>query len=766
MHKLRKFLQKNCAASGKLRKITIVTIGAIRVNKRYKTGEEDVCWYEIKSRCIKLSKDYCKRKAKVDNKIYEELQELTEILTRDYETTEDATVYDSLQQVKSRMEILDMKKTESAIFRSKAEYIKSGEKNTKYFFGLEKRRYYNKNMQCVVTEYGESFFEPKDILNEQVKFYKNLYQRDPKVDFNIKRVGYEPKLNEIQKSALEENISTDEMFDAIMTLKSGKVAGSDGLSLEFYRNFFHELKSPLIRMYQFAFNNGILPRSARRGLVSLLPKRGKDSRFIEHHRPLTLQNCDYKILAKILDNRIRAVIDELIHQDQTGFLAGRGISTNIRKTLDIVEYCRRSNKPALIMSIDMEKCFDKISYSAITGSLKFFNFGDNFIKWSTLLFTSFEICTQNNGYLSDYFVKERSINQGCPYSPSFFLLISEIMAIRLRNHAEIKGISIGKIEMLLSQFADDMDLYLSYEQTVLSAVLDTLDLMELNMGFKVSYDKTTLYRIGSIANSDAKLYTAKPIKWSSMGINTLGVDIFNKYSDLTLNYDHLINKLKCVAKIWYYRSMTWMGKVLIINSLMSSLFVYRMQVLPPPSKEQLHEIELTIKDFMWKGRRSKISLDILRNHKLKGGLELADFRSRYISLLLNWVPKLEKNYILQNLAEVFIGKVARDNKIWKANLHVKDINQVINTTEGFWYNMVYEWCKVNYHFAQSKHSILKQHIWLNSDIRVDNKVLLNQEASNKGLNTIEDICVCVNERFLTYEELCVKLGTECWNICP
>ena len=95
-------------------------------------------------------------------------------------------------------------------------------------------------------------------------------------------------------------------------------------------------------------------------------------------------NSDYKIIAKVFDNRLCTHLPKLIQQDQTGFLAERRIGFNIRKSIDIIEYTRRNNIPGMIMSVDMEKCFDKVDYSAIFGALKYYNFGQVFINWVRL----------------------------------------------------------------------------------------------------------------------------------------------------------------------------------------------------------------------------------------------------------------------------------------------------------------------------------------------------------------------------------------------
>ena len=670
--------------------------------------------------------------------------------------TDNPDALKSLKQIKNQLALCERKKAESAIFRSKAEYIRSGEKNTKYFFGLEKRRYFTKNSECIINDKGEIIYDNKEILHEQVKFYKDLYCEDKEIKFTLRPGPTETVLSETDKNKLEEDISEGEIFDAMMTLKSGKVPGLDGLTIEFYRHFYKDLKSPLMNMYQLAYHNNELPRTARRGLISLLPKRNRDSRYIKHKRPLTLIGYDYKILAKLMDNRLRSVLDKLIHADQTGFLKNRHISTNIRKTLDVIEYCTATNQPGLIMSIDMMKCFDRVSYKAISGAFQYFNFGPIFTRWSSLFFKNFEVCTQNNGFLSNFFVKGRSINQGCPYSPSVYLLISEIMANKLRNNHLITGISIGKIKLLLSLFADDMDLYLPYEQTVLNEVISELSRMEANLGLKVSYDKTTLYRIGSIAGSNAKLYTSRPIKWSSGHINTLGVDIYAQRVDLTTNYQAIIEKMRTISKIWYYRSMTLIGKILVVNTLMASLFVYRMQTLPKLEDKQCKEIDEVIKSFLWRGRKSKFNLETLRRPKNKGGLGLVDFQAKHTSLLLNWIPRINHNPVLYELSSYFIGDSVKNGKIWCSNLNCQDMKQICKTKNGFWYDLTQTWAKVNYHEPQSCETVENQKIILNSHLKIGGKVIDNDALEKNNIILIKDLVR--NGKILKYDELPSKEG--------
>ena len=433
--------------------------------------DPNVRWTMLKTNCVNHSKKFARREAcKLRNEI-DNLRDLKAILTQDCERNPDCQyASNSLNQINLKINQIDLMKTEQSIFRSRCNWLEFGEKNSKMFFSLEKRNYMDKNMKHVITECGRHITDQKGILEEQTKFYKSLYTKDSKVNFNLKRNKDEKYLSEEGRLACDAELSIDELYDAVMTLKSNKCPGGDGLTNEFYRKFFKLLSISLLQMAKYSFETGLLPRSTRRGIISLLSKPNKDSRYVKNKRPLTLQNSDCKIIAKALDNRLRTYLPEIIDPAQTGFLKGRNIACNLRKSIDLIEYTKNSNTPAMILSVDMEKCFDKIDYTAIFGALRYFNFGETFIKWVRLFFNDYQVCTQNFGYLSEFFSKGRSVNQGCVISPSLFLLTSEILANKLRNNPKIRGIKVHETEILLSQFADDMDLYLPYNVTVLNQV--------------------------------------------------------------------------------------------------------------------------------------------------------------------------------------------------------------------------------------------------------------------------------------------------------
>ena len=139
---------------------------------------------------------------------------------------------------------------------------------------------------------------------------------------------------------------------------------------------------------------------------------------------------------------------------------------------------------------------------------------------------------------------------------------------------------------IIAQFADDTNLFLSFDPITLNGVINTLDIIEKNVGLKVNCDKTKLYRIGSMANLNATVYTIKQFTWTNEPVEILGILVGNDVEAITdINYQQVISKAEAVLQLWTHRGLTPMGKILVVNTLVASLFVYKLAVLPKIPKK-------------------------------------------------------------------------------------------------------------------------------------------------------------------------------------
>ena len=542
-----------------------------------------------------------------------------------------------MEDTKIELEAAQYKKTEAVMFRSKAKWDMEGERPTKYFLNMEKARYNAKTCNVLIDEAtGETIKEPYQVLEHQRLFYQELYSSDVDVDFSLPELVTD-KVPEGSPGSCEDPFKEGEYCEAIKSLRNGSCPGPDGLPIEFYKVFWRKIGPIFSAMVQEAYENQLFCESSRRGVINVIPKGNKDTRFLKNLRPITLLNSDYKIVEKVIANRMIPALDCVISPDQTGFIPGRRISSNIRKILDAVHNTKEDGEQGIIISCDYLKCFDRIETNAVLKSMEQFGFAEILINWVRILYSEFKVKVQNNGNFSGEVHVTRSVHHGEPASNALFFCVAELIAIMLRNDEDISQLVVKSVVQFLNQFADDMDVMMEFNQKSFDRFLAHIEKFHYSTGFMLSYDKTTVYRIGSLADSNAKLYSARAMNWSSDTINVLGIHVYQTEIELQANYVEVISKMRDTVQAWDKRNLSLYGKVCIINSLVASLFVYKMSVLPTMSENLFKEIRTLCEKYLWNGNKPKIKLSTLCRSRGQGGLKLTDFKLKDGSLKASWV---------------------------------------------------------------------------------------------------------------------------------
>ena len=212
---------------------------------------------------------------------------------------------------------------------------------------------------------------------------------------------------------------------------------------------------------------------------------------------------------------MKTVLNSLIHEDQKGFISGRFISENIRLIYDVLFETKNQELPGLILSIDFEKAFDTVSWEFIERVLQYFNFGPSHISWIKPFQTGSESCIIQNGFMSDFLNLKRGCRQGDPVSPYIFILCAEILGKMLRINENVKGININRKELLLSQYADDTQIFLDGSEQSLREALSILDRFYAISGLKINVEKTKAIWIGALSNSEIRICRNYNLDWTN-----------------------------------------------------------------------------------------------------------------------------------------------------------------------------------------------------------------------------------------------------------
>ena len=606
--------------------------------------------------------------------------------------------------------------------------------SNKYFLGLEKLRYSNKTMKQLIEDDGSIERDQKKILMEQVNFYRKLYTSNSNVFFEYEN-KMQTKLTTDDKNNLGKDISLDELSQALYSMPNNKSPGLNGLPAEVYKVFWSKIKHYYFKAIKACIKDKILTPGMRKGLLCLIPKP-RDPSYLKTWRPLTLMDIGHKIFAKTIARRVKPVLQYLISQRQMGYMEKCFIGMNLRKIMDIIEYYNNSNTPALMISIDFMKCFDMIEFSATEGAMCFFNFGEKIISYVNLLYTKFETAIVHNGCISEFFHPTWGIHQGCPQSGYNLLINAEILAQKISQNSKVHKVSIDEQEIEpVSQFIDDMTLFIQHDQQSMEEIVKVFEDFRINTGLTISYEKTTISRLGPLRNTNYKLKLGQKFKWQDTNIIALGVAI-DQPTDENQSYNQLIEKMMSIISTWQQRHISLIGKINVLNSLVGSLLVYKMQVLPTISTSLTVKINRLLEKFIWNGRKPKIKLETLQKPKADGGMSLFDPIKKDKALKIQWVLRLpDMTNDASKLAYYHIRPLIQQN-FWMFNFAPQHVMYICEA-RGFWKSAVVAWVEYHFYEVNDVNQVLNQYIFCNSHITIAHKPITNKVYTTAACTILE-----------------------------
>ena len=187
-------------------------------------------------------------------------------------------------------------------------------------------------------------------------------------------------------------------------------------------------------------NGGPIPAGWNETTIVLIPKVKKPEQ-VKDLRPISLCNVLYKLVSKVLANRLKQILPEVISPAQSAFVPGRLISDNILVAYELT-HCMRQKKKGkegyAAVKLDMSKAYDRVEWSFLQAMMEKLGFGK---RWIELIMKCVSIVSYRirvNGELSDSFNPERGLRQGDPLSPYLFLLCAEGFSALL-SQAEMEG---------------------------------------------------------------------------------------------------------------------------------------------------------------------------------------------------------------------------------------------------------------------------------------------------------------------------------------
>ncbi|CAI5484179.1 unnamed protein product [Closterium sp. Yama58-4] len=387
------------------------------------------------------------------------------------------------------------------------------------------------------------------------------------------------KLQETDKLQLDAEWSEQEVKAALRGLPVGKAPGQDGLPKEFFERNWELLGPAVMKEVRGFESTGVLSEAFTTAVTILLHKKG-DRGDLGNYRPITLLSFFYKLLAKVMANRMKQVLPRVISDKQFGFLPGRSLADAVSLVADVIDAAQEEDEDWLLLLLDFQKAYDYVSRGYLFATLSDMGFPEKFVRWVRGLHDGAPTRMLLNGWVGERVAMDKGVRQGCPLAPYLFLCAVEPLCQEIgRRNLGVRKRGV-KGELAYIGYADDTTLVLKGKEQVATASKLLDDFAELS-GLRVNSSKTTLMPLGK--NRRRLLPIESPFTWvdKDKSERLLGIWITSGGSP-GLAWDKAFEKVSAVLSCWESKHLKTSARVTIINSYAMPILLFQAQIYAPP----------------------------------------------------------------------------------------------------------------------------------------------------------------------------------------
>eukprot|EP00253_Pinus_taeda_P019866 PITA_19866 len=415
----------------------------------------------------------------------------------------------------------------------------------------------------------------------------------------------ENKISENQRAHLDKVITIEEIEWSLHSMPADKAPGPDGFTAAFFKTHWDIIKKDYIRMAKNFFSKCKMGSSIKSTHLALIPKYPNPQSF-DRFRPISLCNVSYKIISKILANRLKSILPAIISENQGGFVPRRQIIDNVIIIQEAIHSSISRNEKGMIIKLDMANAFDRVNQASLKAVMRKFGISELFISRVIECISDIWTAPLINGRPCSAFKSTRGLRQGCPLSPFLYIIMAETLSLHLehkRRIKEITGIDIvrGAKGINHSLFADDTLLIGGASSLMARRFKEVLDLFLQASGGKLNNRKCMIYTWNVPRHITQRISRI-------MEIPAQGNWSFFKYLGLPLAKDNvkseiwikLIENMRGKLQSWGMYWLNLAGISTLIKVVLSALPIYQFAITLAPASIHKH-MELIIRSFLWQG---------------------------------------------------------------------------------------------------------------------------------------------------------------------
>ena len=491
----------------------------------------------------------------------------------------------------------------------------------------------------LISTSGETLSSKDAISEEIVKHFTSVFKNQPSPDNNVGPLFLNGVRNCYQYSSdLGAPITSFEIKGALLNTKKNKSPGTDGIPYEFYLTFWETIAPHFLDMFTHILERGSLTPSQGKAAIRLVPKIPNSQRLSEF-RPISLLNCDYKLMASVLANRLRRTLPATIGPHQKGGVPGRLIIDNLCLYRDVIQYINergandaestlRAGAFAAILGVDLEKAYDLVNRNVLWETLRTMGYPASFIRWLEAMYSIADMSILNGSEVAGTIHDVQSIRQGCPLSMHLFVLYIEPLLVKISQ--DLQGIRFFDKQLTVRALVDDVVIFMSSDDDIVKAG-EILDLFCQWTRARMNKLKTRALGLGGWRDR-----SRWPLPWlnSSNTLKLLGIEFSPSISETEDRvWDKSLGLLFGILRENASRRFNIYQRVNFLKTKALSRTVYIAQVLRCNDRVA-DRILSAVMNFVWQGKLERPQKQVVYRAVDQGGLGIIHPGLFYRSLFL------------------------------------------------------------------------------------------------------------------------------------
>jgi hypothetical protein len=492
-------------------------------------------------------------------------------------------------------------------WKSKTKWYNEGEKSNKYFLNLLKSGP-NINEMSRIKVGSDIVTEPKHINIEVNNFYQRLYNNNNNNNNIVTYTGNEDffkhmfTVDPTLAYAVNNPITLTELWETLKPLKDTS-PGPDGISHIYLKKLWDIVGPIILQAWNYSLQVKKMPPSHYKSYLKLIPKTGKDLSLLKNWRPITLSNCDHKLITRIYNKRLLNVLKDQITNLQTAYIKGRNITDNIRMINSAIQLA--SFEPQIsgsIVALDAQKAFDTVRHDYLKIVLEKTGLGD-FAPIFDLLYKGINNDLLINGKIKGNHMINNGVKQGDALSCTLFILAIEPLIRNLQSNPLIKPIKSLTLQYSWPKvyaYADDITCVITNDSESKQNIFSEYEKLTKVSGLKLNADKTEIYDFGGLQGQTVVNYCDSSYTIDAVGeIKINGILLCqDQFKMKRLNTSLLIDKMDRHFTQWSKRNLSLLGKIQIFKTFGMSQYLYHLNVFEPTTN-LWKIINDKIRKFLW-----------------------------------------------------------------------------------------------------------------------------------------------------------------------